>query len=115
MGDSIRALSPLDWNVPEPRAGAKDDPARIKETAKQFEALLIGQMMRSMRESSGEGWLSSGEDKSSSSLSEFAEQQVAQVLSACGGFGLTPLIEQGLSKQQTHQPQRLMDGAAAGE
>src|ERR1035441_8342931 len=33
-----------------------DDPAKVKDAAKQFEALLIGQMMKSMHDSEG-GWL----------------------------------------------------------
>ena len=79
-----------------PGAGA-DSRNKIRESAKQFEALLIGQIIRTMRESSG-GWLGSGEDQASASMSEFAEQQMAQVLSSNGGFGLASLIEQGLSR-----------------
>ena len=35
------------------------DPAKIRDAAQQFEALLIGQILRSARES-GKGWLGSG-------------------------------------------------------
>ena len=38
----------------------KDDPAKIRESAKQFEALLIGQMLKSMHDSEG-GWLGTGD------------------------------------------------------
>ena len=82
---------------------------QITESAKQFEALLIGQIMRSMRESSG-GWLGTGEDKAGATMAEYAEQQMAQLLSTNGGFGLASLIEQGLS--QRTQPQRLNDEAS---
>ena len=42
-------------------AAPKDDPAKVKESARQFEALLIGQMLKSMRDSEG-GWLGTGSD-----------------------------------------------------
>ncbi len=38
---------------------AKDTPEKIKTAAGQFEALLIGQMMKSMHDSEG-GWLGTG-------------------------------------------------------
>ena len=89
-------IGPVDSRLPANPNAQVDSPAKIRESAKQFEALLIGQIMRTMRESSG-GWLGSGEDQANVSMSEFAEQQMAQVLSSNGGFGLASLIEQGLS------------------
>ena len=64
----------------------KDDPARIKDAARQFESLLIGQMLKSMNNSEG-GWLGTGEDESSSSAMEYAQEIFAQSLSANGGLG----------------------------
>ena len=71
-----------------------DDPERVGAAAHEFEALLIGQMMRQVREasSSGEG------DQSTSSILEMAEQQLAQALTAGGGLGLAKLIVQGLNR-----------------
>ena len=46
-----------------------DDPEKIRKAASQFEALLIGQMLKSMRDSEG-GWLGTGADDSSSSAME---------------------------------------------
>lgn len=90
----------------------RDNPGKILESARQFEALLIGQIMRGMRESAG-GWLGSGEDQAGASIAEFAEQQMAQVLSAGGGFGLASLIAQGLvQKQPSCEP--IFPGGAAG-
>ena len=71
------------------------DPAKIRDAAQQFEALLIGQILRSARES-GKGWLGSGGDSSSDCATEFAEQHLAAVLSAQGGLGLADLIAKGL-------------------
>ena len=75
----------------------KDDPAKVKESAKQFEALLIGQMLKSMRDSEG-GWLGTGEDQSSSSAMEYAQESFAQAMAANGGLGLATMVSKGLTK-----------------
>jgi Rod binding domain-containing protein len=73
----------------------KDDPARIVSAAKQFEALLIGQMMKSMHDSDG-GWLGTGDDQSASSAMEYGEEIFAQSMAQSGGLGLANLIAKGL-------------------
>ncbi len=92
------AISPFDWqNVS--RSTAEDSPERIRETAQQFESVLLGMMLKSMREASGgSGWLGAGEDQSLLSISELAEQQVAQSLAASGGLGLARMVEDGLNR-----------------
>ena len=79
--------------VPAP-APAGDTPVKIQDAAQQFEALLLGQILRTERES-GNGWLGSGGDACDSAM-EFAEQQFAMVLSKQGGLGLAKLIAKGL-------------------
>lgn len=76
---------------------AKDDPAKVKDAARQFEALLIGQMMKSMHDSEG-GWLGTGSDESASSAMEYGQEAFAQALSANGGLGLASLVSAGLQK-----------------
>lgn len=73
------------------------DPAKVKETAQQFEALLIGQMMKSARESSAGGWGGESADKAGDSMRDMAEQQLSQLLAAGGGLGLAKLVVQGIS------------------
>lgn len=73
----------------------KDDPGKVREAAQQFEALLLGQILRSARESAG-GW--SG-DASGDCATDFAEQQFAQLLSKQGGLGLASLIAAGLERK----------------
>jgi Rod binding domain-containing protein len=65
---------------------------RAKVAAQDFEALLIAQMLRSAREDEG----------SSGTMMEYAEQQVAQLISASGGLGLAGLVERGLAGQVNH-------------
>ena len=88
--------------IPDPSAqtagGApKDSPAKGKEAAKQFEALLIGQMMKSMRDAEG-GWLGTGQDDSGASAMEYAQESFAQALSSRGGLGLASIISKGFDK-----------------
>ena len=81
--------------VPSTRA---DSPEKIKEAAAQFEALLIGQMMKSMRESSSGGWMGESGDSSSMSILELADEQLERVLAARGGLGIARLVVQGLQQ-----------------
>ena len=74
---------------------SKDDPAKIKNAAMQFESLLIGQMLKSMNDSEG-GWLGTGDDEASSSAMEYAQEIFAQSLSSHGGLGLANLVADGL-------------------
>lgn len=60
----------------------------MQQAAQQFEAILITQLLRSGRSEGGEGWMGAGEDQSSASIVEMAEEQLAAVLAASGGLGL---------------------------
>jgi flagellar protein FlgJ len=75
-----------------------DNPAKIHDAAQQFEALLLGQILRSERES-GNGWLGSGGDPAADSAIDFAEQQFATLLARQGGLGLASLISSGLESK----------------
>jgi flagellar protein FlgJ len=76
-----------------------DDPVKIKGAAHQFEALLIGQMLKSMRDSEG-GWMGTGEDEAGASAMEYAQEMFAQSLAASGGLGLADLVSQGLTPRE---------------
>jgi peptidoglycan hydrolase FlgJ len=78
-----------------PSAHGANDAEKIKDAGRQFEALLIGQMLKSMRDSEG-GWLGTGDDETSSSAMEYAQEMFAQSLSANGGLGMATLVMKGL-------------------
>ena len=78
-----------------PATREKDDPAKVLEAARQFEALLIGQMMKSMQSANG-GLSGDGEDGSSSCAMEYGQEAFARALSANGGLGLASLVAKGL-------------------
>ena len=71
-------------------------PEKIRDAARQFEALLIAQMLKSMKDSEG-GWLGTGDDDSGSSAMEYAQEMFAQSLSSSGGLGLARLVADGLT------------------
>jgi flagellar protein FlgJ len=79
------------------RSAPKDDPAKVKEAAKQFEALLIGQMLKSMTDSEG-GWMGTDGDDSAATAMQYAQETFAQSLAANGGLGLATLVAHGLEK-----------------
>jgi peptidoglycan hydrolase FlgJ len=66
--------------------------------AKDFEALLIGQMLRSAREE-GSGWLGTGDDEAGSAAYSLGEDQLAKAMAAGGGLGLAKVIAAGLAQQ----------------
>jgi Rod binding domain-containing protein len=74
-----------------------EDPRRIAAAAEQFEALLIGQMLKSMHESDEGGWTGTDNDDAGAPAMELAEEQLAQTMASHGGLGLSHLIMRGLS------------------
>jgi Rod binding domain-containing protein len=67
------------------------------EAAQQFEALLIGQLLKATHEEGSSGWMGSGEDAAGSQAIAFAEDALARVLAAQGGLGLAQQIVKQLS------------------
>jgi hypothetical protein len=75
---------------------------RKKGAGKDFEALLIGQMMRSIREE-GSGWMGTGEDKASDAAFGMAENEFARAMASSGGFGLQKIIGKGLTSKTSSE------------
>jgi peptidoglycan hydrolase FlgJ len=84
-----------DTLVSQPAAAPRNDPAKVRDAACQFESLLMGQLMRSMRESNS-GWLGDEEDQAASTATEMAEEQFAKALARQGGLGLANMVVSGL-------------------
>jgi len=79
-------------SAPAPRVAA--EPAKLREAAQQFEALLLAQILRSAHEGTG-GWLGSG-DSASDCTTGLADEQLARLMAEKGGLGLAQLIAAGL-------------------
>jgi len=82
-------------------AGQADTPGKILGVAKQFEALMIGQMLKSSREASGGGWLGNEDnqdDQTGSLVMEMAEQGLSQAIAAHGGLGIAKMVTANLER-----------------
>lgn len=75
---------------------SKDSPEKIRDAASQFEALLIGQVLRSAQSDEKEGLFGGGEDQAASSAMDFANDYFARALASQGGLGLTRMITKSL-------------------
>jgi Rod binding domain-containing protein len=71
-------------------------PKDVAEAARQFESLLIAQLLKTAR--GDDGWLGTGEDSTASSAMEMAQEQFASAMAAQGGLGLARLIADGLGR-----------------
>jgi len=77
-------------------AAPREDPGKVREAASRFEALLLAQILKSVREAAGEGWL--GGDEAGGMMLEVAQEHLSEVLAAQGGLGLARLVAEGLSR-----------------
>jgi len=73
---------------------------KISDTAKQFEALVIGQLLKTAREASQGGWLGTGDDQTGQLALEMAEQGFAQALAARGGIGIAKMVTPLLGRDE---------------
>jgi flagellar protein FlgJ len=79
------------------KKGAKDsDPQALKAAARQFEALFLQMVLKSMRDATPrESMFDSEQTRLYESL---LDQQLAQVMAAKGGTGLAAVIERQLAR-----------------
>ena len=87
-------------------AGADSEvgrPQDIRQAAAQFEALLVSQMLKSMHDADGSGWLGTGDDQAGSAMADLAEEHLSQILAAQGGLGLANLVVTKLDHTDPHK------------
>ena len=72
--------------------------SKVASAAKDFEALLLGQMLKSARGDGG--WLGTDDDDASSSAIGLGEEQLARTMAQSGGLGLSKMIESGIRSGQ---------------
>jgi Rod binding domain-containing protein len=77
-------------NIPD--AESKSSPKKIADAAKQFESILINQMLQTARASSEDS------DAQDSAVSDYSQQQFAQALAERGGLGIAKMVVAGLHK-----------------
>jgi flagellar protein FlgJ len=92
---------------------ANKGPQRQLTAAQDFEALLIGQMLHSMRES-GSSWLGTGDDDAGATAFGFGEDQLAKALTKGGGLGLSKVIAAGLAAKSAASQDPLPSAGESG-
>ena len=84
-----------------PLVRGRDESERRADAARQFEALLLEHLLKTMREA---GKTDDEKEESfgrSETYIEIAEQQMARVLAERGGLGLARLVERGLAEHRS--------------
>ena len=101
MPVSVSPLIAPDITVAAPK------PTKIQDAARQFEGLMIAQMLRDARESSklDDGDADGDASSQTSPIMDVADQQFAQMMAQGGGIGLGNLAVAGL----THSASRAKD------
>jgi Rod binding domain-containing protein len=72
--------------------------AKLKQAAEDFEGLIIGQMLQSVRESALSGWKDESDQAGAIAL-EMAESQLARVMASQGGLGIARTLQSSLGQQ----------------
>ncbi|QVW34845.1 rod-binding protein [Geobacter sulfurreducens] len=83
------------------RAGkAEQERMAAKKVAREFEAVFIGMMLKSMRDTVAKDDLTGG-GRGEEIFRSMLDQEYATACAASGGLGLAPLIEQQLLPHET--------------
>jgi peptidoglycan hydrolase FlgJ len=82
---------------PSPKGGhpGETNPVAAKKVAREFEAMFIAQMLKSMRETVGKDTLTGG-GRGEETFRSLLDQEYAAEASRTGGIGLARVIEQQL-------------------
>jgi Rod binding domain-containing protein len=78
-------------------------PNKLTGAARQFEALMIGELLKSA-EGEKSTWLSDDADDASETAMDMARTQFAQAIAAHSGFGLANSIERAMTKSASAMP-----------
>ena len=95
---------------------ANPSPAKLHSVAQQFEALLIGEMLKSVREAAKDSSSDDDDDGDAAgdSAMDMAQSQFAQSIAMQGGLGLSHMIETGLAKDSANQKVKTSEPAPTG-
>lgn len=97
---------------PSMAGGAGPARGKLESAARDFEALLVSELLRAARADGSEAWLG-GEDAAADSALGFAEQHLARAIADGGGLGLARLVTQGLeaaaTRSNSDRPEQTME------
>lgn len=79
------------------KARQGNDPATAKKVAREFEAMFLTMMMKSMRETVGKDTLTGG-GRGEETFRSLLDQEYASAAAGSGGIGLARMIEKELTR-----------------
>jgi Rod binding domain-containing protein len=83
-----------------------NDPKKIHEAACQFESLMIGEMLKTVKDAAGGDGLGGDEADSSGGLAtDMGQEFFAQAIASKGGLGLAATIERGVTTEAARHRQ----------
>lgn len=100
-GIPLNALPVVDTRLPA-SAGAgrrEGEPAAAKKVAREFEAMFVGMMLKSMRATVGKDKLTGG-GHGEETFRSLLDQEYAAAASRGGGIGLAKMIEKELTRTE---------------
>ena len=89
------ALPQVDPRVPAPlraKQPAGNTPAQARKVAQEFEAMFVGMMLKSMRDTVPQNKLTGG-GHGEETFRSLLDQEYAQTAAKSGGVGLAPVLE----------------------
>jgi len=91
---------------------SQDKEKALRAVAKQFEAIMMQQMLKTSRETTWDDGFGEGEPGTGSmdSYREWRDEQLAQNLSSKGSLGLADMLVKQLLPKDKSQPKTAMDG-----
>ena len=81
---------------------------QARKVSQDFEALFVGMMLKSMRETVGKDKLTGG-GHGEEVYRSMLDQEYAAVTAKRGGLGLAPLIEKDIIRQESRNPVKKID------
>jgi Rod binding domain-containing protein len=91
--------------------GTAED-AKLRKATEDFEALLIGQMLQSVRESARDGWQENHDQPGAVAL-EMAETHLAQAMAAQGGLGIARNLQSSMTQRNQRTEAQLAPSASS--
>ena len=91
--------SVLNQAVSDETKHTKADPQKLADAARQFEALMIGEILKTARESGSEGWMGSGEESSAGTAIDMAQEFFGQAIANAGGLGIAKIVTTNLTRR----------------
>jgi Rod binding domain-containing protein len=82
-------------------SSSSSESGKLAGAAKQFEALIAGQVLKSVRDANQGGWLGDDDDQTGELTMEMGEQAFAQALADRGAFGIAKIVTGSLDRGQS--------------